>query len=175
MALPTDEHLLAASAQGDADAFSRLATRYGPELDSFFRRRLPDDGRVEELRQETLLAMYALLPSYREEGRFRALLFTIAYRKLASDLRGRPPATDPLSDNLSAPQEPVFGFEVRSAVSGLPEGLREALLLTVFEGLSAAEAGKLLSCSADAVRARVCRAKTRLARSLDPQTHRRKP
>ena len=175
MAIPSDEHLLAASVQGDPEAFSSLAARYGPALDAFFRRRLPDDGRVEELRQETLLAVYALLPSYREEGRFRALLFSIAYRKLASDLRGRPPATDPLSDNLSAPEEPAFGFEVRSAVSRLPEGLREALLLTVFEGLTAAEAGELLGCSADAVRARVCRAKTRLARSLDPRAPRRKP
>jgi RNA polymerase sigma-70 factor (ECF subfamily) len=56
----------------------------------------------------------------------------------------------------------------------LPEPLREALLLTRFEGLTAAEAGEILGCSPDAVRARVCRARSLLARRLNPVT-RRKP
>ena len=142
-----------------------------------FRRRLPDDGRAEELRQETLLAIYALLPSYREEGRFRSLLFSIAYRKLVSARRS---ATESASRSdairaaaIPAPQADPIHFEIREAVAALPEGLREALLLTVFDGLTSEEAGDVLGCSADAVRARVCRGKSLLARRLNPSKGRR--
>jgi RNA polymerase sigma-70 factor (ECF subfamily) len=173
MAIPSDELLLAATAKGDPEAFGRLASRYSEALDGFFRRRLPDDGRVEELRQETLLALYALLPSYREEGKFRTLLFSIAYRKLVSARRTERPA-EPLAEDLPARTADPDAFEVRDAVRALPEGLREAMLLIRFEGLSAAEAGDLLDCSPEAVRARVCRAKSLLARKLGTRIGRKR-
>ncbi len=173
MALPSDEYLLAACTKGDEKAFDRLAARYSDPLDAYFRRRLPDDGRVEELRQETLLALYSLLPSYREEGKFRALLFSIAYRKLVSALRSEPSLV-PLPEEVPAEPRDLDAFEIRAAVRSLPESLSEALLLTRFEGLTAGEAGDVLGCSADAVRARVYRAKTLLARRLNPDS-RRKP
>jgi RNA polymerase sigma-70 factor, ECF subfamily len=172
MALPSDEFLLAAFAQGDRNAFDRLTARYSGVLDSYFRRRLPDDGRVEELRQETLLALYALLPSYEEKGRFRSLLFSIAYRKLVSSRRSEKPAS-PLPEDLPAGTPDAGGFEVRAAVEKLPEPLREALLLTRFEGLAAAEAAEILGCSPDAVRARVCRAKSILAHLFNPVSRRK--
>ncbi|MGH9316329.1 MAG: RNA polymerase sigma factor [Thermoanaerobaculia bacterium] len=165
MALPTDEILLAAFAKGDREAFDHLASRYAGLLDAYFRRRLADPGRVEELRQETLLALYSILPSYREKGRFRSLVFSIAYRKLASSLRSERSFASLPTELAAAPRD-AEAFEVRAAVDELPERLREALLLTRFEGLTALEAGEVLSCSADAVRARVYRAKTLLARKF---------
>jgi RNA polymerase sigma-70 factor (ECF subfamily) len=171
MALPSDEFLLSAFARGDRDAFDRLTARYSGVLDAYFRRRLPDDGRVEELRQETLLALYALLPSYVEKGRFRSLLFSIAYRKLISSRRSEKPVT-PLPEDLPAGEADPGGFEVRAAVEKLPEALREALLLTRFEGLPASEAGEILGCTADAIRARAFRARTLLARRLNPASRR---
>ena len=173
MALPTDEHLLAASVRGDADAFGRLASRYGGMLDAYFRRRLPDDGRIEELRQDTLLAVFSLLPSYRERGRFRSLVFTIAYRKLASELREKPSRPlAPLSEEVADRRDEGEAHDVRAALAAVPEGLREALFLTALDGLTSAEAGEVLGCSAEAVRARVCRARTALALSLN---RRRRP
>ena len=165
MAIPSDELLLAASANGDRDAFDRLVSRYSGVLDAYFRRRLPDDGRVEELRQETLLALYSLLPSYRERGRFRSLLYSIAYRKLASARRSERPSV-PLSELVAAQELGPADLDLRAAIRALPDKLGEALLLTRFEGLSALEAGEILGCSAEAVRARVCRAKSMLARRL---------
>src|ERR1700693_2095565 len=134
MALPSDEFLLSAFARGDRDAFDRLTARYSGVLDSYFRRRLPDDGRVEELRQETLLALYSLLPSYEERGRFRSLVFSIAYRKLVSSRRSERPAVA-LPEELPGGAPDAGAFEVRAAIAELPEPLREALLLTRFEGL----------------------------------------
>ena len=171
MTIPSDEILAAASAKGDREAFDRLASRYGSELDGYFRRRLPDDGRVEELRQETLLALFSLLPSYRERGRFRSLVYSIAYRKLVSSLRSDRPSSA-LTDDVPARAADPEVLDVRRALGRLPEPLREALFLTALEGLSAGEAGEVLGCSAEAVRARTCRARTLLARSLETRRKR---
>jgi RNA polymerase sigma-70 factor (ECF subfamily) len=166
MALPSDDFLMAAFTRGDRSSFDRLVSRYSAVLDGYFRRRLPDDGRAEELRQETLLAIFSLAPSYREKGRFRSLLFSVAYRKLVSARRAWKPA-EPISEDLTGPAPDLESFSVRAALDTLPEPLREALMLTYFEGLTSTEAGEVLECSGDAVRARVCRARTALARRLN--------
>ena len=166
MALPSDDFLMAAFTKGDRSSFDRLVSRYSAVLDGYFRRRLPDDGRAEELRQETLLAIFSLAPSYREKGRFRSLLFSVAYRKLVSARRAWKPA-EPISENLTGPAQDLESFSVRTALETLPEPLREALMLTYFEGLTSTEAGEVLGCSGDAVRARVCRARTALALRLN--------
>jgi RNA polymerase sigma-70 factor, ECF subfamily len=171
MALPSDEFLMAAFTKGDRGSFDRLASRYSSVLDAFFRRRLPDDGRAEELRQETLLAILSLAPSYREQGRFRSLLFSVAYRKLASARRAEKPA-EPITEDLIGPAEDLQTLEVRAALQTLREPLREALMLTYFEGLTAREAGEVLECSEEAIRARVCRARSALARQLNEKRRR---
>jgi RNA polymerase sigma-70 factor (ECF subfamily) len=166
MAIPSDEFLMVTFAKGDGASFDRLVSRYSSVLDAYFRRRLPDDGRAEELRQETLLAVYSLASSYESRGRFRSLLFSIAYRKLVSVRRAERPA-EPIPENLAARAEDLESFSVRAALQDLPEPLRETLMLTYFDGLTSAEAGEVLNCSPDAVRARVCRARSALARRLN--------
>ena len=166
MALPSDEFLMTAFTRGDRTSFDRLVSRYSATLDAYFRRRLPDDGRAEELRQETLLAIFSLAQSYEEKGRFRSLLFSIAYRKLVSARRAER-LSEPMTENLVAPAEHPDSLSVRRALQELSEPLREALMLKYFEGLTSAEAGEVLGCSADAIRARVCRARSALARQLD--------
>lgn len=166
MAFPSDEFLMAAFTKGDPESFDRLASRYSSLLDAYFRRRLPDDGRAEELRQETLLAILSLAPSYQEKGRFRSLLFSVAYRKLVSARRAQKPA-ERITKDLAGPAEDLESLSVRAALQALPEALREALMLTYFEGLTSREAGEVLECSEDAVRARVCRARSALARRLN--------
>lgn len=166
MALPSDDFLMAAFTRGDRTSFDRLVSRYSSALDAYFLRRLPDDGRAEELRQETLLAIYSLAPSYEAKGRFRSLVFSIAYRKLVSARRAHKPAVS-LTENLAAPMEHPDSFSVREALEKLSEPLREALTLTYFDGLRSTEAGEVLNCSAEAIRARVCRAKSILARRLN--------
>lgn len=165
MPVPSDEFLMTAFTRGDPTSFDRLVSRYSSLLDAYFRRRLPDDGRAEELRQETLLAIFSLGPSYSERGRFRSLLFSIAYRKLASARRAEKPA-EGIGEDLPARTEDPESVSVRAALRDLPEALREALMLTYFEGLTAAEAGEVLGCSPEAVRARACRARSLLARVL---------
>lgn len=56
-----------------------------------------------------------------------------------------------------------------TALSSLPPGEREALLLVTWEQLPHAEAARVLGCSANAVSIRVHRARARLREALDAQ------
>jgi RNA polymerase sigma factor (sigma-70 family) len=60
------------------------------------------------------------------------------------------------------PVQPDVHGEIMLALASLPVGQREALLLTEWVGLDAAEAGELIGISAASVRSRVHRAKTAL-------------
>ena len=57
--------------------------------------------------------------------------------------------------------------QVRAALSSLPVGDREALMLVAWERLSPADAARTLGCSAVAFRVRLHRARRRLAKALE--------
>jgi len=76
-----------------------------------------------------------------------------------------------------APVEPgvpdfTGDWTVLEALSRLPESEREALTLIVWEGLTPQQAAVVLGCSGVAVRARLHRARRRLAREFDRERHR---
>jgi DNA-directed RNA polymerase specialized sigma24 family protein len=54
-----------------------------------------------------------------------------------------------------------------AALDSLPEGTRHALLLVADEGMSAAEAAGVLGIREEALRARLCRGRRRIAETLE--------
>ncbi len=100
-------------------------------------------------------------------------LYGVARRVLANERRGEA-RRDRLTQELGVNAEPVCADAARSDVGGvlavlaqLPEPDREALMLTAWEGLSSAEAAAAAGCSRVAMRARLSRARRRLARLLE--------
>lgn len=133
---------------GDSAAQHRLLERCAERLRDYYRRRLPDrEFDVEDLVQESLIAIHKRRASYDTRRPFTAWLHGIARYKLADHLRShyrRP--TVPLSDasewieaELDAPELGV-SCDVERLLAGLPDGQREAIRLTKIEGLSVAEA-----------------------------------
>ena len=59
------------------------------------------------------------------------------------------------------------GRRLEAAIAGLPVACREAVLLVALEGLRPAEAAEVCGISPEAMRQRLSRARTLLARSLD--------
>ena len=55
--MSSDEQLMLEFKKGSKDAFLELFARYREPIYGFFRRRLQDVGRAEELAQETFLAV----------------------------------------------------------------------------------------------------------------------
>jgi RNA polymerase sigma-70 factor (ECF subfamily) len=110
-------------------------------------------------------------------GPLRSLLFAIAWRIGANASRRRRPvrALDGGGDELPVPDldpeaRAVLSDRARraaAALESLPEGTRRALLLVADEGMTPAEAARTLGIREEALRARLCRGRRRIAEILE--------
>ncbi len=187
----SDEDLMIAHREGNAEALGALIARYATPLLSYLSRMIGERGQAEDLFQETFMRVHAKAWSFRSDGRFKPWLFTIATR-LAIDAirrRGRRPALvsldgdpdcpgigpDPAHAPASNPGSDMIRAElkeqVRQAVDSLPERQRAALVLAHFQGLGYDEVAKVMSCSVSTVKTHMARAIRTLARLLpDPES-----
>jgi len=169
---PSDERLMLEFTQGCADAFAELFRRYHQPIYGFFRRRVADPGRAEELAQETFLALLRGASRYEPRALFRTYLYAIGLRILRAERRkaafraaffGQPaPSREP-----TAHQSAEAGVWMRCAVENLDRMDREILLLREYEQLSYAEIAELLSIPVNTVRSRLFRARTALRELLE--------
>jgi RNA polymerase sigma factor (sigma-70 family) len=110
--------------QGRRAAFETLFDRYREPIWAFFRRRTPDEGRAEELAQDTFVAVLEGAARYERRGTFRSYLFGIAYNVLLADRRKAVHrATDRLDVEPPARDfaDPDPGIWVRDALGGEDE------------------------------------------------------
>ena len=130
---------------GDEAAYRQSLASIATRLRGYFRRRmtgLPDD--VEDLVQETLLALHLQRGTYDPALPVSAWVLAIARHKLV-DLwrrRGRrenlQDALDDVDESLmvAAPDEREARRDLGVLLQTLPEAQRQAILLTKVEGLS---------------------------------------
>lgn len=156
------------------------ALRVGPALRAFLERR----GHGEEAR-DLVQELFVLLLS--RPGRFgapapgplRSLLFAIAWRIGANASRRRRSAAGP-GGGVELRPAPDLDPEARAllaerarraaaALESLPEGTRRALRLVADEGLTPAEAARALGIGEEALRARLCRGRRRIAAILEEE------
>lgn len=131
---------------GDARAHSLLLGALVPLLRSFYRRRMQGgEDAVEDLVQETLIAVHTRRASYDRDRPFTGWLFAIARYKMIDHFRrtGRFCSIEGMEDMLLAE-----GFEdassarvdVDALLDTLPEKQARAIRATRLDGLSMAEA-----------------------------------
>src|SRR5947209_6739292 len=85
--MTSDEKLMLQFQNGSRDSFEELFTRYREPLYGFFRRRLNDSGRAEELLQETFLAVIRASVRYEPRALVRTYLYGIALRLISVERR----------------------------------------------------------------------------------------
>ncbi len=181
---PPDAVLASRAAKGDERAFADLVRRHKDPLYRLLRRYTGDADEAYEAAHEAFIAAWIAIRRYDPQRPFLAWLRTIAINK-ARD-RGRRIAfhrflfgsdsleksgamaePDPASradETVIARQEAVI---LDRAVARLPAPLKEALLLTTFDGWSQQEAGDILGVSTKTIETRVYRARKILATTLD--------
>jgi len=168
-----DEELMMAFQKGSTESFSELFLRYRDPLFGFFRRRLSNRTRAEELTQECFLAVLQGAERWEPRATFRTYLYAIALKILrahrrkeafrATFLGQRKTLPDPAKQDATE-----SSLWVRRAVEKLDPLDREILLLREFEQLSYAEVADLLDLPLNTVRSRLFRARTALRELLDP-------
>src|SRR5258708_17406 len=85
----SDEALMLEFQGGSRAAFEQLFSRYRGPLYGFFRRRLWDDQRAEDLTQEPFLAVIRASARYEPRALVRTYLYGIAMNLLSAERRYR--------------------------------------------------------------------------------------
>lgn len=165
----TDEQLMLDFQRGSNVAFSELFARYREPIYGYFRRRLADAARAEELAQETFLAVLRAVTRYEPRALFRTYLYGIALLQLAAERRKS--ARREASLDLATADPPAAGdteaeVAVRQALEKLAADEREVLMLREYEELSYAEIAALQRVPINTVRSRLFRARLALRELL---------
>ncbi len=163
---------------GDARAYHGFLDALGKHLRGYLRRRLtqlPDE--VEDLVQETLLAVHTHRHTYQPALPLTAWVHTIARYKLIDFLRARSrhdALNDPIEEDLVVFAHPDTDAadakrDLETLLQTLPARQRAALRMTKIDGASVAETAAALDMSQVAVKVSVHRSlKTLAARFRGP-------
>jgi len=159
---------MASGRDGSSDAFAELFDRYRPAIWGFFRRRVWDRERAEDLVQETFVALIKSAPRYEPRAPFRSFLFGIAFNLLAEERRKPRPVTssDDLPGLVAATANQDVVLHVRQAIASLDQIDRDVLLFREFEALSYAEIATTLDIPLNTVRSRLFRARMAVREKL---------
>lgn len=180
----TDEELLEDLRAGNSDAFGPLVRRYERELYGYLRRYLGDAELAQDVFQNTFLQVYQKIDQYQPGRPVRPWLYTIATHQAIDAMRraGRRPTVsldqyrendgeiqtllDMMESRQSDPFEQIEGRErqerVREGVDGLPDHLRETVILAYYQGLKYREIADILNIPVGTVKSRLHMALRRL-------------
>lgn len=179
MAAPTDEELAASAARGDKQATEALIRRFLKPVHSLCWRIVRDPALAEDATQETLLAAFRKLDTYRPDQRFSSWILTIATRTSYNMVRTRRRMRQYEGDVRPAPgpddaaaalelQEAVVSLE--TAIEELPERDSLALYMRFHQDLTNDEIAVALDLQPGTVRVLLCRALARLHTRLPKES-----
>jgi RNA polymerase sigma-70 factor, ECF subfamily len=166
---------LLAGMGGDGVAYHQFLKDISAHLRAFLRRRLmafPDD--VEDLVQETVLALHTQRHTYRPDMPLTAWAHAIARYKLIDFLRARSSREalhDPMDDEMelvatSDTDAAMTRRDLNTLLATLPDHHRLPIVHVKLQGLSVAETAKITGMSESAVKVGVHRGLKALAAKL---------
>ncbi|TSC25934.1 sigma-70 family RNA polymerase sigma factor [Corallococcus sp. Z5C101001] len=173
----TEVELMEAARAGDAGALEELLCRHEQQVYRFGLRMCGSEEDARDVLQETLLAAFRGLHTFRGEAALSTWLYQLA-RTYCGRLRrlraGMPAAFEPLDapaaaqvaadeatpDRASLARQ--MGEVLQAAILALPEEQREALTLRDVEGLTAEEAARVVGIEVRALKSRLHRARVQL-------------
>jgi RNA polymerase sigma-70 factor (ECF subfamily) len=172
--------LVLRSRNGDPAAFEVLIGAYQRMIYSLTYRMSGSLADAEDLTQETFIRAFQQLDSYRGEARFSTWLSRIAVN-LSLNWRAREShrgevhskwALDAITENDSRDEFPdELSHRVQAALQRLPARQRAALVLTVYQNHSHAEAARALHCTEATISWRVFAARQKLKHWLKGTVH----
>ena len=169
----SDAEVLAAVAAGDRLALAVLYRRHAAWLLLRLSRRCADASIVDEVLQDTFVAVWRGASKYSGHGEVAAWVWGIGIRRLVDALRHRPTATVSLPDQIgadpSAEERVLVGIEygdLGGALMRLSPELRAVVQATVLDGLTTREAARLLHIPAGTVKTRMMRARAQLREEM---------
>jgi len=182
----SDGQLVERLRQGDATAVPELQTIYGARIYQLAFRYMKNKEDAEEVAQDVLLRVYRKIDAFRGDAALSSWIYRITFNTAMSRLRTlkhRRPAEVPYETDLANPGAPrevadwsdladdrLLRSEMRtrlvSALSGLPDFYRAAVLLRDVQGLSTEEASGVLGVKPQTLKSRLHRGRLFLREQL---------
>jgi RNA polymerase sigma-70 factor (ECF subfamily) len=172
-----DDHVLAASASEDFEAFAELYRRYLCPVYRFVRSQIADESAAEDVTAQVFFKALSSASSFRGDGSYQAWLFRIAHNSI-STWRTRKSKSAVVLDEIPETEDPtpspasqaIVG-EARDLVwrkvSELPSAQREVVALRYIQDFSIEEIAKITRRTRGAVRILLHRARSRLRKALE--------
>ncbi len=178
----TDESLMLRYQRGDSAAFETLYTRHKDALFAYLYRSHVDLQAIEEIAQETWLAVIKAAERYRPTAKFRTYLYAIAHRKLVDFWRKHKidKLVDRVDEKGEALVEKVPGgvklgtlsvdltMDLLLALESLSKEQQQAFLLRE-EGFTRQEIAVMTGCNEETIKSRIRYATGHLRRLLEVQ------
>ena len=172
-----DDDLVLQCQNGSPAAFETLVRKYQHMVHALTYRMTGSAADAEDLAQETFIRAYEQIGSFAGRARFATWLYSIAVHACLNwrrDEARRLRATANCAEEVFAeqraanhsPAENELALRAQAALMALPAKQRAAIVLTIYEGLSHAEAAAILRCSETTVSWRVFAAKRKLKQLL---------
>jgi RNA polymerase sigma factor (sigma-70 family) len=174
--MPSDAELVArVCLEDDRHAFATLVRKYQSQVRQLLRRlTCGDSAWADDLAQETFLAAYKSLRSYRGDARLSSWLYRIAYNRWLDNTRLAEEKARRKSTNV-VPDEPISSRDVTRAEARhdleklmvvLNNDERAALALTYGADATHEEAAAILGCPLGTLKSHVLVAKEKLRSEL---------
>ncbi len=170
---------------GDSEAREELYHAYRDRLHSFASRQLgTEQAAAEDIVQETFLAAFSSLDTFRGDSKLYTWLCGIAHHKIADFYRSkaREASREEPGLDLEAPDNGLHSDDVplapdivesteayhtvRQSLVSLPADYREVITLKYFEGMSVSDIGQVMDRSAKSVEGLLSRARKSLRTRL---------
>lgn len=171
----TDEALLQAGANADAEAYRQLVERHLPFVRAVATRMLQDAAEADDIAQEVFLRLWRNLPTLAADGRgakawLRRVTANLCIDRIRANAKttvtDRPPDQEVEASQMDGMSEKALAARVAAALQQLPKRQRLALVLFHFEGLSQQEVSEAMSVSQEAVESLLGRARRKLKSTL---------
>jgi RNA polymerase sigma-70 factor, ECF subfamily len=181
----SDAQLVRRVQKGDKRAFDMLVLKYQHKIVNLVMRYVRDPDQALDITQEAFLKAYRALPRFRGESAFYTWLYRIAVntaknylaaqrrRPIDVDLDLQDPEQYDLQAKLKDTDTPEgvtlsreLNLAVQSAIEGLPEDLRTAIVLRELDGMSYEEIAQAMECPVGTVRSRIFRARDAISKKI---------
>lgn len=174
-----DSRAISACLAGDREAFRTIVESYEPVIRHLAERLLGDPVVAEDAVQDVFLKTYRSLDRFDRRRRFFPWLYGIAVNQIRTSGRRshrrnmhEQPMELPVSDTRHQPEADALRAAteqaVRDAVSGLPAGIRKAVVLYYYEGLSVDEVAEALGLGRENIKSKLHRGRKKLRTILEP-------
>ncbi|MDI9639750.1 RNA polymerase sigma factor [Geitlerinema splendidum] len=175
--------------QGDHDAFADILAALEPQIRRFVRRLTRSSDSVDDIVQDTFIALYRNLDRINPASQLRPYAYGIARRRCYDDMRRKarqkyvtfedepdfdaPYFSPIIADDAAAPDETahwlLLNLEVQRAIDRLPEVQRQVLILLCEQDLTYEEIAEIMGTNVGTIKSRVHYAKRALRGLMRPE------